>query len=151
MSTYGTPDIRELDNEAIDAILARNNVGRIAYAFRDRVDIEPIHYVYEDGWIYGRTSEGAKIATIRHNYWVAFEVDEVEEIFRWRSVVIRGGFYNLTEDDSPQGHELRALAVDILRRLIPETFRENDPTPERQILFRIAVQEARGLEAVPVG
>jgi nitroimidazol reductase NimA-like FMN-containing flavoprotein (pyridoxamine 5'-phosphate oxidase superfamily) len=119
MSTHGIPDIRELDNEAIDAILARNNVGRIAYTFRDRVDIEPIHYVYEDGWIYGRTSQGTKLATIRHNYWVAFEVDEVEEIFRWRSIVIHGGFYNLTEDESPRSHELRALAVDILRRRIP--------------------------------
>ena len=71
--------------------------------------------------------QGTKLATIRHNYWVAFEVDEVEEIFRWRSIVIHGGFYNLTEDESPRSHELRALAVDILRRLIPETFTENAP------------------------
>ena len=41
-----TPHIRELTRVEMEAILARNNVGRIAYAFQDRVDIEPISYVY---------------------------------------------------------------------------------------------------------
>ena len=150
MSTQGTPEIRELDREEIDAILQRNNVGRIAFSFRDRVDIEPIHYVHDDRWIYGRTTYGTKIETISRNYWVAFEVDEVEELFRWRSIVIRGGFYNLSDEATPQSEELQERAVEILRRLIPETFTENDPFPDRRLLFRVAIQEVRGLEAMPV-
>ncbi|CAN5229344.1 hypothetical protein BH09GEM1_BH09GEM1_45550 [soil metagenome] len=34
--------------DEIETLLARNNVGRIAYAVQDRVDIEPINYVYAD-------------------------------------------------------------------------------------------------------
>ena len=63
------------------ALLARNQVGRLAFTFHDRVDIQPLHYVYEAGWIYGRTSQGTKLATLAHHQWVAFEVDEVEGLF----------------------------------------------------------------------
>ena len=43
---HAGPRIRELTRAEIEALLTRNNVGRIAYAFKDRVDIEPINYVY---------------------------------------------------------------------------------------------------------
>src|SRR5438105_5401 len=76
-----------LDRAGCEALLARQRVGRLAFAFHDRVDIEPIHYAYEDGWLYGRTSHGSKLATVLHNPWVAFEVDEVRSHFDWESVV----------------------------------------------------------------
>ncbi|MEY2457594.1 MAG: hypothetical protein QOK06_2706, partial [Acidimicrobiaceae bacterium] len=41
------PIIRALRGDESQALLARNRVGRIAYSFHDRVDIEPVHYVYE--------------------------------------------------------------------------------------------------------
>ena len=44
--------------EECEDILARNTVGRLAFALQDRVSVLPVHYVYEDGWIYGRTSAG---------------------------------------------------------------------------------------------
>jgi len=86
------PVFRELDRGEIEEILARNNVGRLAFSLHDRVDIEPINYVFDSGWIYGRTSHGTKLSTIAHHRWVAFEVDEVHGIFQWSSVVIKGAF-----------------------------------------------------------
>lgn len=136
--------IRELSRAESEEVLARNHVGRIAYSFRDRVDIEPIHYVYHDGWIYGRTQLGTKLTVVRHNYWVAFEVDEVEELFGWRSVVVRGGFYILVDEGTPQTRALREQAIEQVRRLIPTAFTPEDPVPFRNILFRIAVQEIEG-------
>lgn len=57
------------------------------------MDIQPVHYVYSDGWIYGRTSYGAKYEALgetAHGWWpVVFEVDEVEDLFHWRSVLRR--------------------------------------------------------------
>ena len=84
------PRIRELARAEMEAILARNNVGRIAYAFQDRVDIEPINYVYANGWVYCRTSHGVKLEMMAHHRWVAFEVDEVRgvEALRERGVDI---------------------------------------------------------------
>lgn len=70
-------EIRDLSREETEAMIQRNRVGRLAFSLHDRVDIEPIHYIYERGWLYGRTSEGEKIAVVKHNQWIAFEIDEV--------------------------------------------------------------------------
>ncbi|MDB4869365.1 MAG: Pyridoxamine 5-phosphate oxidase-related protein, partial [Gemmatimonadales bacterium] len=71
------PTIRALRGDESQALLTRNRVGRIAYSFHDRVDIEPVHYVYETPWIFGRTSAGTKLLALAHNQWCAFETDEV--------------------------------------------------------------------------
>ena len=139
--------VHDLDRPAIDAILARNRVGRIAFSHRDRVDIEPIHYVYDAGWVYARTSHGTKLATVARNRWVAFEVDEVDSLYEWRSVVAHGAVYVIEHDDSPSSREMWTHAVKLLRRLIPETLTARDPTPERDVLFRIPVQEVTGRSA----
>ena len=143
-----SPNIIELSGEEITALLARNRVGRIAYALHDRVDIEPLHYVYSEGWIYARTSRGTKLATIEKNKWVAFEVDEVSSLFDWRSVVVHGGVYELIPDATPESRALFEKALHLLRRLLPATFREDDPVPFRDVIIRIAVQEATGRRAI---
>jgi uncharacterized protein len=149
MTTITKPAIRKLDGDACEAILARNHVGRLAYARGSRIDIEPVHYVYADGWIYGRTSPGRKMEMIG-GHWrpVAFEVDEAEDLFRWRSVVVHGGFYPVPREWVSGENPVWSRAVELLRTLVPQTFCEDDPVPERSVVFRIAVQEITGREAV---
>jgi hypothetical protein len=116
------------------------------------VDIEPLHYVYQDGWLYGRTSYGAKLQATGTDWWpVAFEVDEVEGIFQWRSVVIHGGFYVMDEHGPDWEVAQWRRGLELLRQLIPETLAEGDPAPHRRVLFRISVQEITGREAEPTG
>ena len=147
--TRRLPTFRELSREESEALLGRTHVGRLAYSFHDQVDIEPIHFVYEKGWIYGRTSHGSKLTAIAHNRWVAFETDEVDSLFEWRSVVVKGAVYLLEpgarRDESGVDYYERAL--DLLRGVIPETLTEQDPTPHRTILFRIAVDSIVGRAA----
>lgn len=139
------PSFEELSRSECEAILSRHNVGRIAYSFRDRVDIEPIHYVFGDGWLYGRTSEGTKMATVDHSRWVALEVDEVQGPFDWRSVVVHGALYRLTPELAKK--EEIAHAVELLRRVMPEFGTDDDPAPSRKVIFRIHVDEIRGRAA----
>lgn len=145
MPTKGTPSFHELDRGDCIAILDRNHTGRIAFAFHDRVDIAPISYVYDDGWLYLRTEVGDKLVTMAHNRWVAFEVDEVEGPFAWRSVVVRGAVYLL----DPKDGDVRAHrhGVELLRTLIPESLRKDDPVPFRNIVLRIHVDEVSGRAA----
>lgn len=148
MSTTAAPRFRELSRSEIDALLARNSVGRMAYARGNHIDIEPLHYVYANGWLYGRTSEGRKLDTAAREWWpVAFEVDEVDELFRWRSAVVHGGFYTLDPQGAAWEREEAQKAVELLRSLLPETFTDEDPVPSRTVLFRIAVQEVSGRTA----
>jgi len=152
------PTFRDLWDGESEELLARNHTGRLAYSFKDRVGITPLHYVFSDGWIYGRTGSEepwrtirsdeseSKLSTILHNRWVAFEVDEVDGIFDWISVVVRGAFYILSPDH-PQDREPREKAIELIRNLIPDTLTEDDPTPFRDLFFRIQVQELTGREA----
>ncbi len=143
------PHFRELTQAECHALLARHQVGRLAFAHKDRVDIEPIHFVADDGWLYGRTAPGTKLEVVSRNRWVAFEVDEIAGRFDWRSVVVKGGFYFLRKDGSEAEAATYENAVRILRRLMPETLTPADPLPDRVILFRIHIDEITGRAASP--
>ncbi len=138
-----------LNRAECDALLLSQSVGRLAFAFRDRVDIEPIHFVYQDGSIYGRTQFGTKATVLAHHPWVAFEVDEVRALFDWQSVVIHGRIEFPDPDGAPPQQEQYAKAVLAFRTLVPNAFTDDDPTPAREFVFVIAVQEISGRAASP--
>ena len=143
------PVFRTLDGSEIEQILSRNHVARLAWSFHDRVDIEPVHYVYDRGSLFGRTSPGSKLATLAHNPWVAAEVDEVHGLFEWRSVVARGAFYTLSADGAAPEAAAWARGIDLLRTLIPETGTADDPVAFRSIIFQIRLDETSGRESSP--
>ena len=144
-----TPALRHLTAEECKEILSAHVYGRLAFTFHDRVDIEPIHYVFEDPWIVARTGEGAKLRTLSHHPWVAFEVDEVDAMFSWRSVVVKGTCYMLDDDSSDL--ETRAQAIALYQRLLPEAFTDGDPLPDRRVLVRIHVDELHGRSCSSTG
>lgn len=144
---HGDVIFREMSREEIEAMLIRNQVGRLAFSLHDRVDIQPLHYIYERGWLYGRTSEGDKIAALKHNQWVAFEVDEISDLFDWRSIVIHGSFWIMHPRGSPRAEELWTKAAELVTKIVPGSLTDTDPVAFRQTLFRIAVSDVRGREA----
>ena len=142
-----TPRFSRLGHEQGLALLARNHVGRLAFSFRDQVDIQPLSYVHEKEWLYGRTEIGAKLVSLSHNRWCAFEVDEVRGTFDWDSVVVRGSFEIL--DPEVGSIDAYHRAFDLLQEIVPEIFTRDDPSPARMILFRIHIDELTGRSARP--
>lgn len=138
------PHFRELSRAESEEILARNHVGRLAFSVENQVDIEPIHYVFADGVVHGRTAHGTKLSALAHRPWVALETDEIEGLFHWRSVVVRGTVYKL---DPTLDEKDYVESVAMIRHLVPEAFAPDDPTPSRDILFRIYVGEVSGRAA----
>jgi len=139
-----SPRIHEMSERQIQVVLSRNDVARMAFIDDGRVQIRPMHFVFVDGRIYGRTSWGA--AQHAWSSWpeVALEVDEVDDVTTWRSVLLRGRVHLL---DSASDNAEYARAVDALRTLIPGTLTERDPLPWRRTLFRIEIDEISGREA----
>jgi uncharacterized protein len=124
------------------AFLARHHTGRIAFSLGDNIDIQPLSYSFDHGWILGRTSIGTKLATLLQHPWCAFEADEVAGPFEWTSVVAKGAFHLLDpEYGSPDVYD-RALSC--VRALVPSAFSFDDPEPHRSILFGIYVNEICG-------
>lgn len=138
------PHFRAMTEAECTALLGRHDVGRLAYAHLGHVNIVPIHYAYADGWLYGRTGPGSKLAALRHHPWVAFEVDEVDDVFEWRSVVVRGALYLIARDGPAAERARWDRAVELLRHVVPGTMTPEDPTPERATVFRIHLGEVTG-------
>jgi len=136
---------------ACERVLADNNVGRIAFALQDRVSIVPVHYVYDKGWIYGRTATGGKLRELLRNRRVAFEVDEHTQLFHWRSFVVRGPLYLIEPGSSASDQHIHAKAVSLIRQLVPSALSDSDPVPFRDQLFRIRVVEISGRTSEPTG
>jgi hypothetical protein len=145
--TAAVPRFRTLTRAECEALLTRNNVGRIAYSFHDQVDIEPINYVFRNGVINCRTSHGSKLSTLAHHPYAAFEVDEVQGIWEWRSVVARGSVYVATPDGSPTDRAAYGEALAALHTLVPEALRADDPVEFRTVVFRLYVDELSGRQA----
>jgi nitroimidazol reductase NimA-like FMN-containing flavoprotein (pyridoxamine 5'-phosphate oxidase superfamily) len=136
------PKVRVLTRNEAEALLSRNQVGRIAFAQHDRVDIEPISYVYDAPWIFGRTAVGAKLVTLAHNRWCAFETDEVRGLLDWQSVVVKGPFEAFNSSIDTSDRYERAVAA--IRTMTPDAFGAGDPTPQRTVVFGIHASEIEG-------
>ena len=147
MTTRPTPTFLEMDRDEIEQILARNHVGRLAFSFKDRVDIQPLSYAFEAPWIYLRTEEGAKVSTLTHNRWAAFEVDEIEGPFDWRSVIVRGAVELMDPVHGSTDEKTYRRAIALLRRLVPGALTENDPVPFRDVVMRMHMDEVTGRRA----
>lgn len=141
--------LRELTRAECDALLGRQSVARLAYGFRGRISIAPIHYVYGDGWLVGRTSPGYKLRVLAHSPWVALEVDEVRGLLDWDSVVVEGTFYQLRRAGTATNGASWTRAVAMLRRLMPETLGADDPVPFRDVLFQVRADTVTGRSARP--
>lgn len=145
METITKPVFRDLTLEECHTLLASKNVGRIAFAMHERVDIQPIHYATDGEWIFGRTSEGSKLASLQNNPWCAFETDDVRDLFDWSSVVVKGRFSVL--DPKIGSLHTYQRADRVLRQLIPGTFSVDDPASHRNVVWGVFAHEITGRAA----
>ncbi|MEX2154458.1 MAG: pyridoxamine 5'-phosphate oxidase family protein [Gemmatimonadaceae bacterium] len=136
-----------MSRRQLDCVLARNHVARIAFYNGFRVELRPVHYVYSNGMLFGRSSFDMKAVAWLIHPEVVLEVDEVDGVFDWRSVLVRGIVSVLQRGGTAAQHAEYWSAVEALRTFIPATLTERDPTPERNALFRIEPAELTGREA----
>jgi uncharacterized protein len=140
-----------LTNEQIEHVLGNGLIGRIGCSDMKDVYIVPVTYVFQDKCIYIHSREGLKIQIMREHPQVCFEVDSIDGMTNWRSVIAHGTFQELKKDPE------RSKALNILKdRLMPyllsETMRPQgfDHAPksiekERQpIVYRIQITEMTG-------
>lgn len=141
------PVFTALTPDECQTVLARNHVGRLAFVTKNMVDIEPVHYAAADSWLFVRSAGGSKLEALAHNPFVAFEVDEIEGTFDWRSVVARGTIYVVSEIESRIGRAELDHAVTALRTFVPETLARDDPTPFRTTVYGVHVDQLTGRRA----
>ena len=142
--SFQAPMVRELERSDIECVLRRNGVGRIAFVLEQRVDVEPIHFAFAGGWIYGRTAQGARLRTVQHDRSVTFHVDEIDGVFAWRSVVAHGSVTVLPLDPSPEEREQWEEGLAALQQIGPVRIPSDDGLGYCGTTFRIRLDEVNG-------
>jgi nitroimidazol reductase NimA-like FMN-containing flavoprotein (pyridoxamine 5'-phosphate oxidase superfamily) len=140
-------EMRSLDRREAELMLSQHHTGRMAFAFHDKITIELVNYVYADGWIYARIEQGPALTTLRHHQWVAFEVDELQTVYDWRTVTVHGSLQFLSDDRSSPDWRDFNRAAELIRAQVPSVLTADDPLPNRNQVYRIHVDELLGRES----
>jgi hypothetical protein len=141
----------KLNNEQIEKVIEDNIVGRLGCYADEKPYVVPISYAYDGLFIYVRTFEGLKISMMRKNPKVCFQIDEMENMANWKSVVMWGMFEELT-NEKDRNEALEKLIFRIVPEISSETvklspqwpFPTNDFSKIKGIIFRIRITEKTG-------
>lgn len=87
----------KLEQPEIEALLSRQVIGRLGCHAQGTTYIVPVNYVYKNGVIYAHSGPGKKIEMMRKKPKVCFEVDDIKNIFSWKSVIAWGTFEEITD------------------------------------------------------
>ena len=92
----------ELSKRQMLDFLEQQVIGRLGCHADGETYIVPINYVYRDNAIYAHSGIGKKINMMRANPKVCFQVDEIIDTFRWKSVILWGNYTELTGEKRQQ-------------------------------------------------
>lgn len=85
----------ELTPDQIEQVLRSEVVGRIGCHTDGGSYVVPITYAYDGRDIFGHSGEGQKLRMMRANPAVCFEVEQIDNLANWRSVIAQGTFEEL--------------------------------------------------------
>jgi len=141
--------IRSLAPDEIERVLTAEAVGRIGCATDWQPYVVPVSYAYVDGAIYAHSGDGLKIRMMRQNPRVCFEVDHVEDLVNWHSVICVGRYEELDNEEARRGLEVlrAALRERMPRSLAHGQLAAEEPTGHPPVvIFRLTVEEMTGRE-----
>jgi len=110
----------ELSKRQMLDFLEQQVIGRLGCHADGETYIVPINYVYRDNAIYAHSGIGKKINMMRANPKVCFQVDEIIDTFRWKSVILWGNYTELT------GEERQQAMQGIIHKIMPLTDRPSE-------------------------
>ncbi|MDN5205061.1 pyridoxamine 5'-phosphate oxidase family protein [Fulvivirgaceae bacterium BMA10] len=135
----------------MDILLKSEVIGRLGCHHAGRTYVVPITYAYQSDYIYCHTKEGTKIEMMRQNPHVCFEVDHIQNMANWQSIIIQGLYEELEGVESEN-----ALHV-LVNRIMPLTTSETSQpkfgldkvhiirNPQlKPVVFRLKILERTG-------
>lgn len=145
--------IGTLSSQSSNEILQNNRLGRIGCSDGNRTYVVPVQYVFDGRSIFAHSAEGMKIHIMRKNPDVCFEVDEIQDINNWRSVIIWGKYHELKNEHerytaiklfSVHNIHLKLSETSILPPIHTGTFHYNQSQNIRPVIYRIIIEHVTG-------
>lgn len=136
----------DLNKREIIDLLERQVIGRLGCHADDETYVVPVNFIFRNNAIYAHTGNGKKLEMMRKNPKVCFQVDEIQDTFRWKSVIVWGTFEELT------GEERQQAMQGIIHRIMPLTDSKGqhsshgiaDEKYDSLVVFKIPLVEGTG-------
>lgn len=130
----------ELNETQIDAVLHHNVIGHLGCCIGHQPYVVPMCYAYDGTNIYGRTYEGLKLNSLRKNPDICFQVEEIETMTNWKTVVCMGTF-NVLADEAAQKAAILVLQQRISAMIESEALRQS-------LYWPFSLKEGNGFKGV---
>ena len=142
--------IGSLTKDQCERILLGSMIGRIGCNASGKTYVVPVTYVYDDGYIYVRSKEGLKVKMMRKNPQVCFQVDQIDNMANWRSVVLWGKFEEV-KGSAEQSQALKILTNGLEAYATSDSIKppkdDGDMNPHKEkkpVFYRISIEEISG-------
>ena len=142
----------ELTKDEIEDLLISNVIGRIGCCTSQKMYVVPVTYAYDGKFIIGHTVEGMKITLLRQNPECCFEVDTMNNLADWRSVIAWGTFEELAGEEASKASDqlvkklasLRPSETSHPQRMGPSSSVRTTTQGKNPIIYRILLKEKSG-------
>lgn len=123
-------------------VLSKQRLGRLGCCLDNEPYVIPVNYLYEDDCIYIHSLPGRKINLLRANPRACLQVDQIEDDYNWRSVIVTGSYEEVTD---PEERERKLAALfRHLPHLTPVESKAKSGAAQ-VILFRIRIEHITGV------
>lgn len=142
----------ELNKEQIETLLNTETIARVGCYADGKIYVVPVSYAYNDGYLYAHSKDGLKVQMMRKNPEVCIEIDTMQNMANWQSVIAWGEFEELKDKESQM--KSMKLLMDRLKPLMAsETAQpshglisphQHDVKGFKAVAFRIKLGEKTG-------
>ena len=81
-----------LKGQEVENVIRQQLIGRLGCYADGRVYVVPVSYAYDGEFIYAFSREGMKVDMMRKNPQVCLQIDNMNNMDNWESVIIWGEF-----------------------------------------------------------
>ncbi len=120
--------IGKLTPQQIEDLLFQHVVARIGCHADNVTYVVPTSYAYDGQYVYCHSEEGKKIEMMRKNPDVCFEVDSLDNMANWKSIIAWGRFEEIT-DPLERKEAIRILNNRVLPMATGQTVHLSDIWP----------------------
>jgi nitroimidazol reductase NimA-like FMN-containing flavoprotein (pyridoxamine 5'-phosphate oxidase superfamily) len=140
-----------LTEQQMRTLLTSQVIGRLGGSVKGLPYVIPISYAYEHPYTYSHTREGTKVFMMRQNKQICLQVDQIDNLANWRSVMAWGTYEELSGDEAEEGllilkNRLSPLTTSVYSRslLDLQAGELSRATEAREVIFRIKLDMMSG-------
>ena len=140
-----------LTEQQIHTLLTSQVVGRLGGSINGLPYVIPISYAFEHPYAYSHTREGTKVTMMRQNGQVCLQVDQIDNLANWRSVMAWGTYEELSGQEAEEGllilkNRLSPLTTSVYSRSLLDikAGELSRATAAREVIFRIKLEMQSG-------